>query len=163
MGSPQRKQDDRWVSTKRDHISARRKRAMAVPDGIPSCSRRRASVDEGMVGARGFEPPAPASRTLCSAKLSYTPILVLYVPTPRLVKPLFSSLSRTILARLLGCLVRKPIPLPLQYGTGVSNCKAVGSTTSPSSVTRNQCGSPSWRTKRGFHDGLRWCRTSQAT
>ncbi len=28
-----------------------------------------------MVGVRGFEPPAPASRRQCSTKLSYTPIL----------------------------------------------------------------------------------------
>ena len=27
----------------------------------------------GMVGVRGFEPPAPASRTQCSTRLSYTP------------------------------------------------------------------------------------------
>src|SRR5262245_61606603 len=26
-----------------------------------------------MVGVRGFEPPAPASRTQCSTRLSYTP------------------------------------------------------------------------------------------
>ncbi len=26
-----------------------------------------------MVGVRGFEPPAPASRRRCSTKLSYTP------------------------------------------------------------------------------------------
>ena len=26
-----------------------------------------------LVGVRGFEPPAPASRTQCSTKLSYTP------------------------------------------------------------------------------------------
>lgn len=29
-----------------------------------------------MVGVRGFEPPAPASRRQCSTKLSYTPICV---------------------------------------------------------------------------------------
>src|SRR3954463_10847995 len=28
-----------------------------------------------MVGVRGFEPPAPASRTQCSTRLSYTPTL----------------------------------------------------------------------------------------
>ena len=27
-----------------------------------------------MVGVRGFEPPAPASRRQCSTKLSYTPM-----------------------------------------------------------------------------------------
>src|ERR1700722_13916374 len=27
----------------------------------------------GLVGVRGFEPPAPASRTQCSTRLSYTP------------------------------------------------------------------------------------------
>src|SRR5580658_6645375 len=27
----------------------------------------------GLVGGRGFEPPAPASRTQCSTRLSYTP------------------------------------------------------------------------------------------
>jgi hypothetical protein len=26
-----------------------------------------------LVGVRGFEPPAPASRTQCSTRLSYTP------------------------------------------------------------------------------------------
>src|SRR4051812_15517554 len=30
---------------------------------------------EKMVGVRGFEPPAPASRTQCSTRLSYTPTL----------------------------------------------------------------------------------------
>ena len=29
---------------------------------------------EMMVGVRGFEPPAPASRRQCSTRLSYTPI-----------------------------------------------------------------------------------------
>ncbi len=29
--------------------------------------------EEKMVGVRGFEPPAPASRRQCSTKLSYTP------------------------------------------------------------------------------------------
>ena len=28
---------------------------------------------QGLVGVRGFEPPAPASRTQCSTRLSYTP------------------------------------------------------------------------------------------
>ena len=27
-----------------------------------------------LVGVRGFEPPAPASRTQCSTRLSYTPM-----------------------------------------------------------------------------------------
>ena len=30
-------------------------------------------------------------------------------------------------ARLLGCSVRKPLPLPFAYGTGVANWSAVGS------------------------------------
>ena len=29
--------------------------------------------DNRLVGVRGFEPPAPASRTQCSTRLSYTP------------------------------------------------------------------------------------------
>jgi hypothetical protein len=28
---------------------------------------------KSLVGVRGFEPPAPASRTQCSTRLSYTP------------------------------------------------------------------------------------------
>lgn len=28
-----------------------------------------------LVGMRGFEPPAPASRTLCSTRLSHIPII----------------------------------------------------------------------------------------
>ncbi len=32
-----------------------------------------------MVGVRGFEPPAPASRRRCSTRLSYTPIAVYYL------------------------------------------------------------------------------------
>ena len=31
-------------------------------------------LDGCLVGVRGFEPPAPASRTQCSTKLSYTPM-----------------------------------------------------------------------------------------
>ena len=33
---------------------------------------------EKLVGVRGFEPPAPASRTQCSTRLSYTPTAGLY-------------------------------------------------------------------------------------
>src|SRR3990170_8567187 len=32
-----------------------------------------------MVGVRGFEPPAPASRTQCSTRLSYTPTAGRYI------------------------------------------------------------------------------------
>lgn len=31
---------------------------------------------KSLVGVRGFEPPAPASRTQCSTRLSYTPMTV---------------------------------------------------------------------------------------
>jgi hypothetical protein len=34
---------------------------------------RRAVSGELLVGVRGFEPPAPASRKRCSTRLSYTP------------------------------------------------------------------------------------------
>ena len=35
--------------------------------------RRPYRMDPHLVGVRGFEPPAPASRTQCSTRLSYTP------------------------------------------------------------------------------------------
>ena len=38
-------------------------------DGIKSAVK----AIKGLVGVRGFEPPAPASRTQCSTRLSYTP------------------------------------------------------------------------------------------
>ncbi len=31
------------------------------------------NIKKNMVGVRGFEPPAPASRRQCSTRLSYTP------------------------------------------------------------------------------------------
>ncbi len=31
---------------------------------------------EKMVGKRGFEPPTPASRTLCSTRLSHFPTII---------------------------------------------------------------------------------------
>jgi hypothetical protein len=35
---------------------------------------KKLAISQGlMVGVRGFEPPAPASRTQCSTRLSYTP------------------------------------------------------------------------------------------
>src|SRR5215472_11519397 len=37
------------------------------------CPVARAAAAAGVVGVRGFEPPAPASRTQCSTRLSYTP------------------------------------------------------------------------------------------
>ncbi len=40
------------------------------PNDVP---RRREEKANGLVGVRGFEPPAPASRRQCSARLSYTP------------------------------------------------------------------------------------------
>ncbi len=32
-----------------------------------------------MVGKRGFEPPTPASRTLCSTRLSHSPTVFVYI------------------------------------------------------------------------------------
>ena len=37
---------------------------------------RQHSICEGMVGARGFEPPTPASRTRCATGLRYAPITI---------------------------------------------------------------------------------------
>ena len=50
------------------HAEARRRRKTRRPWGLAGFS---AMPD--MVGARGFEPPAPASRTQCSTRLSYAP------------------------------------------------------------------------------------------
>ena len=36
-------------------------------------TKRLISIKTLMVGVRGFEPPAPASRKQCSTRLSYTP------------------------------------------------------------------------------------------
>jgi hypothetical protein len=54
-------------------------------------ARNRLSICDGslgaskeMVGVRGFEPPAPASRKQCSTRLSYTPAAAPYsAPTSR--------------------------------------------------------------------------------
>ena len=37
---------------------------------------------EFVVGERGFEPPAPASRTQCSTRLSYSPTLFTFFAKP---------------------------------------------------------------------------------
>ena len=53
-----------------------------------------------MVGVRGFEPPAPASRRQCSTRLSYTPMLKLNdTSLPSLFSGLFSRIGipRTLL------------------------------------------------------------------
>src|ERR1700761_8739661 len=41
--------------------------------GITPRQRVAANMAENLVGVRGFEPPAPASRKQCSTRLSYTP------------------------------------------------------------------------------------------
>lgn len=50
-----------------------------------------------MVGARGFEPPTPCSRSRCATRLRYAPLMqdALDCPSPRhLCKPLSHSQSR---------------------------------------------------------------------
>gem|GEM_PF-6896562 len=42
-----------------------------------------------MVGTRGFEPPAPASRTLCSTRLSHVPTPLFYTTLSRDLQELF--------------------------------------------------------------------------
>ena len=39
-----------------------------------------------MVGARGFEPPTPASQTLCAAGLRYAPSAIILAERGGLVK-----------------------------------------------------------------------------
>src|SRR5215831_3422300 len=41
--------------------------------GAGRCQGRSRALDEKMVGARGFEPPTPWSRTRCSTRLSHAP------------------------------------------------------------------------------------------
>jgi hypothetical protein len=40
-------------------------------------------MEKWLVGVRGFEPPAPASRTQCSTRLSYTPAEGGHIAAPR--------------------------------------------------------------------------------
>ena len=46
----------------------------------PACGQRKSPwetkglISAALVGVRGFEPPAPASRTQCSTRLSYSPL-----------------------------------------------------------------------------------------
>src|SRR5215467_10945356 len=42
---------------------------------------------EKMVGVRGFEPPAPASRKQCSTRLSYTPAVSGYTASEKAPQP----------------------------------------------------------------------------
>src|SRR3954464_15502007 len=53
--------------------------AHRLPEGPPY----RGVMRENLVGVRGFEPPAPASRTQCSTRLSYTPTEVAAYSPPR--------------------------------------------------------------------------------
>ena len=58
----------------------------AVRAGRPVSAWGEARPSDPLVGARGFEPPAPASRTQCSTRLSYAPTgdqAALYRQCPR--------------------------------------------------------------------------------
>ena len=45
----------------------------SVVSGVMPAPRSRSEYGGELVGVRGFEPPAPASRKQCSTRLSYTP------------------------------------------------------------------------------------------
>ena len=51
-----------------------------------------------LVGVRGFEPPAPASRTQCSTRLSYTPAKAAHI-APRAGPGKASLQARSLTAR----------------------------------------------------------------
>ena len=70
---------------------------MRTPSNV-SGQRERWRFDN-LVGVRGFEPPAPASRTQCSTRLSYTPAKVRRIAAgPRLrKKPLDDTASNHLL------------------------------------------------------------------
>ena len=44
-----------------------------------------------MVGKRGFEPPTPASRTLCSTRLSHVPTYTVFLCSPYGIVNIFNS------------------------------------------------------------------------
>src|SRR5688572_23519756 len=73
--------------------------------GAISMLRRPGNWRGEMVGVRGFEPPAPASRTQCSTRLSYTPTLArngvapaqgpaIYRPTPSRASGVLNAIGR---------------------------------------------------------------------
>ena len=70
-----------------------------------------------LVGVRGFEPPAPASRRQCSTRLSYTPIWK-YGKTSRLFNPVCRLQVRTLPYNTL-CVYnpKKTDPRLLRMGT----------------------------------------------
>ncbi len=57
-----------------------------------------------VVGVRGFEPPAPASRTQCSTRLSYTPAKAAHIALAVAPgKPALQAPGLCRLSRLQGC------------------------------------------------------------
>ncbi len=60
-----------WRLTRRKHRPTRRAafRQRLIPSDLPK------GEIEGMVGARGFEPPTPCSRSRCATRLRYAPTI----------------------------------------------------------------------------------------
>ncbi len=47
---------------------------------------KKPNIFNNLVGVRGFEPPAPASRTQCSTRLSYTPAKARRIAAARYIR-----------------------------------------------------------------------------